>query len=232
VSSTFDDPVHGTNERPYVVVFERDGRQRGHLRDGVRAERRVRDLERVRHGGLRLLARRRNASVATDGTSFFLLYDELFFGAGPGGTDYDVHAVSGGLWSYAGGIAGSRWRSGTGVARLRPRDDAGGDVLLGRRVGSPGRRVDGLGAARGAASGGSLWFQRYDSATTEGSELQRSVSSTAWRTGTRTATPTAEPRPSSRPAATRRSGSIQQLWCEEMKQNAFAYFIVSRPRGT
>jgi hypothetical protein len=232
VSSTFDEVIPQTIERPFVIVFERQ-QSNGDIFAAVCTQSQtlsVQNLSELEDFDRSLTTR--NPSVATEGVSLFVAFDELHWAAGPGSTDYDTYAFTGGLARFDNGarialaerhqrlayFAGtqqgctvtSRWDGGGAT------DDAA--IVWEERVG-------------GTNGGGSVMAMLYDSASNVGWATHAvgvqyceanahgdsgdggRRSSFIWVLGTGSIT------------------SPHSLRCVEMKQNAYAYFIVSQDTG-
>ncbi len=230
VSSTFDSPVSGTSERPYVVVYERavSGGDIFAVVCTQSATYNAYNVSIMEDFDSDLSARR--PSVATDGTSFFITYEELYYAAPQGSDDFDVFAVSGNLWSHAGvaGIAlGERHQAIWGSFQydalpiVTSEWDGGTDSddawMLWVEVRSP--------------QGGIIGIRGFDSATVQGSAFQ-SIGSQYCRANGHNESGSAGRESSFISARGSASvGAMQRLECVDMKRNAFAYFIVSGAVG-
>ena len=231
VTSTFDQVVAGTSERPYIVAFQREVGN-GDIYATVCAQNLVlgeSNVSEMEDFDASLIAGQ--PSIATDGTSFFLAYEEYFYNAPPGGDDFDVHALSGGIWTTS---------SGTGIALAERRRNVGTSfdhdatpVMTSMWDGGAGTIDDAwvLWVEIVNDPLGEIWIQRYDSATLEASTFQAIGSQYCAANGH--ADSYGNGRASSFISARGNASttSTQQLYCDEMKLNAFAYFIVSTTTG-
>jgi len=230
VSSTFDAVLAGTSERPYLVVYER-ALDNGDVYVAVCSQNAVHsgfNVSRMEDFDSNLAAGR--PSVATDGTSFFLTYEELYYDAPAGSDDFDIFALSGNIWSRAGvvgialserhqaiqgsfqydaaPIAASEWDGGS------TSDDA---WILWVHVQGP--------------QGGIIGMRAFDAATEQGSANQSIGSQYCAANGHADSYATGRASSFISAIGNGSVGSTQRLQCVDMKRNAFAYFIVSPALG-
>ena len=229
VTSTFDDELAGTGERPFLVAFERAVNS-GDIyvavctQNTLHASSVISVLE-----DFDTTLPQIEPSIATDGTSFLLTYSELFFAAS--GTDHDVFMVSGNISELVTG----------GNLALAERHVGLAETFRDERASSTATRFDGGGGSddgftvweqRGEPNGSLLRLRALDARTGEGSALQAvgrqycaanghansgaggRESSWAWLRGDQ------------------RVVNVHRLFCQEMKRDAFAYFICSLSAGS
>ena len=230
VSSTFDAAVAGTSDRPYLVVFER-AVGNGDIFAAVCSQNalfNVFNVSRMEDFDADLAAGR--PSVATDGTSFFLTYEELFFGAPAGSDDFDVYALSGNLWSHA-GVAGIALGERHQAVQASFEYDAAPIAASEWDGGSNSDDAWILWVELQSPQGGIIGMRPFDAATLLGSSNQAIGAQYCAANGH--ADSDASGRASSFISAVGNGsvGSTQRLQCVDMKRNAFAYFIVSTAIG-
>ncbi|MEZ6018453.1 MAG: hypothetical protein R3F49_25385 [Planctomycetota bacterium] len=230
VTSTFDRAVPGLGERPFAITFQRQVNnddiyatvcvQSGPLQ--------THDISILEDYDQALITRR--PSIATNGTSFFLTFDELYWGASAGSTDFDTYGLSGNL-AYGNGTAGIALSE--RHQRLQYTGGRQGNGVVSSRWDGGGATDDALMMWEDAngANGSTLVMQQFDSATADLSSFQAigvqycdaNAHADSAEGGRRSSFI------SSRGSAS--VGASQQLWCTEMKLNAFSYFIVSQSTG-
>lgn len=229
ISSTFDDALAGTSERPFLVAFERNvnggdiyvavcTQNTAHATGTISA---MEDFD--------LALPQIEPSIATDGTSFLLTYCELFF-ATSSTTDFDVFMVSGSI---------SELVSGGNVA-LAERHVGLAETFNAERASSIATRFDGGGGTddgftvweqRSGSNGAQLMLRELDVRTIEGSSQQ--AVGRQYCAANAHANSGAGGRESSWIwlRGNQRVGSMHRLFCEDMKRDAFAYFICSLSSG-
>lgn len=229
VTSTFDDQLVGTGQPPFLVAFER-AVNNGDIyvavctHNTLHAASVVSVLE-----DFDTTLPQIEPSIATDGTSFLRTYSELFFAAS-GAIDHDVFMVSGGISELVTG----------GNLALTERHVGLAETLRDERASSTATRFDGGGGTddgftvweqRGEPNGAQLLLRELDVRTTEGSSQQ--AVGRQYCNANAHANSGAGGRESSWMwlRGDQRVGNNHRLFCQEMKRDAFAYFICSLSAG-
>jgi hypothetical protein len=232
VTSTFDAAVPGLGQRPFIVTFERDTNN-GDIYAAVCTQLgalSVANISLLEDFDASLISR--DPSIATDGTSFFLAFDELWWHSGPGGDDYDTYALSGNL-SY--GQNGAYVALSERHKSLQFTTEAQIRCQVASQTDGGGLADDAIVAwedrSLGNANGGTIRLATFDSATSDASE-QQAIGQQYCQANPHADSGDDGRRSSFISARGNASvGSIQTLYCDEMKLNAFAYFIVSSTTG-
>ena len=232
VTSSFDTTVPGVGERPFIVAYERDVNA-GDIYATVCTQlgpETTSNVSAMEDFDVALITR--NPSIATDGTSFFLAFDELWWGASAGSTDYDTYALSGNI-AYANNDAF------VALSERHQRLQYTGSLQRRCEIAS---QSDGGGSAddavvawedysAGGANGSTIALAIFDSATLDTSAFQAIGEQYC------DANAHGDSGNGGRSASfisclgDASVGSQQRLACDEMKLNAFAYFIVSASTG-
>jgi hypothetical protein len=230
ITSTLDDELVGTSERPFLVAFERSVNG-GDVFVTVCTQNVAHSTSTI--GTMEdfdLSLPQIEPSIATDGTSFFLTYSELFF-AGAGSNDFDVFMVSGNISELVTG----------GSIALAERHVGLAETFNVERASSTATRFDGGGGTddgfvvweqRSGTNGAQLFLRELDARTTENSTQQA--------VGRQYCAANAHADSGSGGRETswmwlrgdQRTGSTHRLFCEDTKRDAFAYFICSLTPGS
>jgi hypothetical protein len=229
VTSTFDGTLAGTVERPFLVAFERSTNS-GDVyvavctQNNVHATSVIGELE-----DFDLALPQIEPSIATDGTSFFLTYSELFF-ATSSTTDFDVFMATGNISDLVTG----------GNIALAERHVGLSETFHAERGPRTATRFDGGGGSddgfavwerRSEPNGALLQLRSIDALTSAISPLH--AVGRQYCAANAHANSAAGGRVTSwiRLQGDQRIGTDHRLFCQDMKRDAFAYFICSLSSG-
>ncbi|MEZ6014723.1 MAG: hypothetical protein R3F49_06400 [Planctomycetota bacterium] len=230
VSSTFDETYPGFNIRPFVVVaeqelFNSDIWAAVCANDFCFGARHVSDME-----DYDLFLPRHAPSVATDGTSFYIAYEEEAWNATPGSGDFDVRVLAGALAfaqanttvaiaerhmpvalgaGYQGRVSiTTRWDGGasTDTATLVWQDEA---APGGQRIGVQSYESPTVFGSSEQAFGVQYCAAQSHFGSADGGRVKSFISAIGDAS----------------------LGSTQRLVCTDMTPNAYGYFIVSDMAG-